>query len=90
MWIFTFFDLPTESQKQRKAYAQFRKNLIENGFTMMQFSVYIRHCASREAMDAHIRRVESYLPKEGKISIMEVTDKQYERIRNYWGKEPIA
>ena len=89
MWIFTFFDLPTEKAKQRKAYTDFRKKLLKNGFTMMQYSVYIRHCASRQSMEAHIKRLESYLPPEGMISIMEVTDNQYGRIRNYWGMEEL-
>ena len=89
MWIFTFFDLPTETKKQRKNYTDFRKALLKDGFIMMQYSVYIRHCASRESMKAHIRRVESVLPPEGKVSIMEVTDKQYGRIRNYWGVSEV-
>lgn len=46
MWILVFFDLPTETQKDKKAYALFRKNLQKDGFTMFQFSIYIRHCAS--------------------------------------------
>lgn len=89
MWVFVFFDLPTELPKHKKAYVQFRNGLIKDGFSMMQYSVYIRHCASRESMATHIRRVESILPKEGKISVMEVTDKQYGRIRNYWGKAEV-
>lgn len=85
MWVFVFFDLPTETKKQRKAYADFRKKLIKEGFAMHQFSVYIRHCASIEHMEAVMKRVERILPEFGKISLMSVTDKQFERIRHFWG-----
>lgn len=86
MWLFVFFDLPTDTKKQRKNASQFRKSLLKDGFTMMQFSVYLRHCASSESADAHERRIKTVLPIEGKISIMRITDKQYGNIMNYWGK----
>ena len=50
MWLFVFFDLPVSTKKEMKAAALFRKNLEKDGFSMMQFSVYIRHCASRESL----------------------------------------
>ena len=46
MWILVFFDLPTETKKEKKAYTDFRKSLIKDGFTMFQFSIYVRHCLS--------------------------------------------
>ena len=46
MWILVLFDLPTETKKDKKAYTDFRKNLQKDGFTMFQFSIYVRHCAS--------------------------------------------
>ena len=51
MWIFVLFDLPTETQKDIKAYAQFRKNIMRDGFTMFQFSIYIRQCSSIENVE---------------------------------------
>lgn len=47
MWLFVMFDLPTMTKKDRKASALFRKQLEKDGFSMHQFSVYIRHCASK-------------------------------------------
>lgn len=88
MWLFVFFDLPVTTKKQMKAAAAFRKNLEKDGFSMMQFSVYIRHCASRESMTVHINRVKSLIPEHGKVSILSVTDKQYSNIYNFWGKPP--
>lgn len=86
MWLFVFFDFPVTTKTERKAAAQFRKNLEKDGFAMMQFSVYIRHCASRESLDVHIRRVKSLVPPAGKVSVLSVTDKQYSEIYNFWGK----
>ena len=65
MWIFVLFDLPTYTKKDRKESARFRNNLIKDGFTMMQYSVYMRHCPSRENAEVHIKRVKSFLPPEG-------------------------
>ena len=87
MWVFCFFDLPTETKKQRKAYTGFRKFLLKDGFLMHQFSVYIRHCSSYEAQESHIKKVEKNLPKEGKVSLLTVTDKQFENIHNFYCRE---
>lgn len=62
MWLFVFFDLPVTTKKEMKAASLFRKNLEKDGFSMMQFSVYIRHCASKESMDVHVKRVKALLP----------------------------
>ena len=86
MWLFVFFDLPDNTKKEIKAATLFRKNLEKDGFSMMQFSVYIRHCASRESLEVHIKRIKSILPESGKVSLLSVTDKQYGDIFNFWGK----
>ena len=89
MWIFVFFDLPTETKRERKIYADFRKNLLRDGFTMFQFSIYLRHCPSRENADVHIRRVKQWLPQEGYIGIMTVTDKQFEQMELFNGSQLV-
>ena len=61
MWVLVLFDLPTETKTERKAAARFRKKLLDDGFTMFQFSIYMRHCASRENAKVHIKRVKSFL-----------------------------
>ena len=70
MWILVFFDLPTETKKERKAAGKFRKDLIQDGFTMFQFSIYIRNCPSMENAQMHIRRVKSVIPEYGKVGII--------------------
>lgn len=87
MWLFVFFDLPVVTKKERKMAASFRKNLMQDGFTMLQYSVYIRHCASYESLAVHIKRIKAIVPETGMVSILSVTDKQYGNIVNYWGKE---
>lgn len=87
MWILVFFDLPTETKKDKKEYALFRKNLQKDGFTMFQFSIYIRHCASKENMDVHIKRVKSFLPEYGKIGILTITDRQFGEMDIFYGKK---
>lgn len=90
MWLFVFFDLPTNTKKERKAAARFRKELLQDGFTMMQFSVYLRHCASKESAEMHTKRIQSVIPEKGQVSLMSVTDKQYGQIMNFWGKAEKA
>ena len=87
MWVLVLFDLPTETKKERKAYADFRKKILKDGFTMFQFSIYMRHCASRENADVHIKRVKSFLPPTGDIGIMCITDKQFGEIEIFHSRK---
>ncbi|MGD9489606.1 MAG: CRISPR-associated endonuclease Cas2 [Calditrichaceae bacterium] len=89
MWLLVFFDLPVVKDKDRKAYTKFRKKLMQDGFTQMQYSVYLRHCASRENAEVHIKRVKSFLPPKGVVSILRVTDKQFGMIESFISREPI-
>lgn len=77
MWVLVLFDLPTETKKNRHDASKFRKQLLEDGFTMFQFSIYLRHCPSAENADVHIRRVKSFLPHYGKVVMFKITDKQF-------------
>ena len=73
MWVLVFFDLPTESKRERKLYADFRKKLLQDGFTMFQFSIYVRHS----------------LPPFGKVGILCVTDKQFGMMEIFYGKKEV-
>lgn len=86
LWVFVFFDLPTETKKNRKDAARFRKNLIQDGFAMMQFSIYVRHCNSRENADVHQRRVKAVLPPKGQVIMFCLTDKQFGMMEFYKGE----
>ncbi len=87
MWVLVFFDLPTETKKERKEYALFRKRLMSDGFTMFQFSIYLRHCPSRENAEVHIKRVKNGLPPNGHVGIICITDKQFSQMELFVGKK---
>jgi CRISPR-associated protein Cas2 len=87
MWVIAMFDLPTDTPKARKAYARFRKNLLEDGFTMMQYSVYTRHCASIENAEVHEKRMGNLVPAAGEVRFLTITDKQFSRIKVFAGKK---
>ncbi len=86
MWLVAMFDLPVDTKEARKQYALFRKELMRDGFSKMQFSVYIRHCASEENAAVHAARVERALPPDGEVRVMLITDKQFERMKVFWGR----
>lgn len=90
MWVLVFFDLPTETKKDRKNYTNFRKGIMKDGFDMFQFSIYLRHCMSRENTEVHVKRVKSVLPPRGHVGILRITDKQFGEIEIFYGrkKEP--
>jgi CRISPR-associated protein Cas2 len=87
MWVMVFFDLPTETKKDRKNAAEFRKKLLQDGFSMFQFSIYVRHCASQQNAEVHIKRVKAILPEYGQVGVMCVTDKQFGNIELFSGKK---
>lgn len=86
MWVIAMFDLPVDTPKARKAYTRFRKDLMEDGFTMMQYSVYIRHCASIENAKVHAARMGKRVPVAGEVRFLTITDRQFGRIEVYAGK----
>ena len=90
MWIYVYFDLPTTTKKERRAYTQFRKALIQDGFKMEQYSIYVRHCPSLDHTKTHIRRVKRAMPSKGLVSFLKVTDKQFSMVENYHGKKKQA
>jgi len=85
MWTLVMYDLPTETKRQRKLSAQFRKDLMKDGFSMFQFSTYVRHSASSENAEVHKQRVIKSLPEEGKVGILQITDKQFGQMEIFYG-----
>jgi len=85
MWVLVFFDLPTETKQDRKHASRFRKDMLTDGFQMFQFSIYMRHCSSKENADVHIKRVKAKLPEKGHVGIMCITDKQFGMMEIFHG-----
>lgn len=86
MWVLVLFDLPTATKKDRKIYSIFRKKLLNDGFSMFQFSIYLRHCPSYENAEVHVKRVKKNLPPAGHIGVLCVTDKQFGSMEIFYGK----
>lgn len=80
MWMIVLFDLPVMERSQRKAAATFRHHLLDLGFSMAQYSVYMRVCASKEIFSSYVNQVRHALPPEGHVQIIGITDRQYENI----------
>ncbi len=85
MWVMAAFDLPTQTKIQRKRYAVFRKLLLQKGFSMMQFSVYVRNMPTLHQAQALIKQVGKQIPPQGKCSFILITDKQYALMQHFYG-----
>ena len=86
MWIMICFDLPTMTKKDLRNYVRFHKMLEDNGFSMMQFSIYIRHASSVENAEAYERLIQSMVPPAGHVRVFMLTDKQFGMQKIYFGK----
>lgn len=87
MRLIVFFDLPTVTKKDRKAYAKFRKFLVDNGFLMIQFSVYVRICKGLDTVQMYEDYLEKNIPPKGNVRSLTITNAQYERIKVLLGTE---
>ncbi len=86
MWMLVMFDLPMVQKNERKAATDFRNSLLDIGFEMSQFSVYVRFCSSTAQIETYSKRIEAALPLGGRVNVLQFTDKQYERIVSFRGK----
>lgn len=77
MRMLVFFDLPVGTRAERRAYTQFRRFLLNDGFDMIQFSVYGRILNGRDAEEKHLQRLVNNLPPDGSVRVLTVTEKQY-------------
>lgn len=87
MWMLVLFDLPVMTKKERKAATGFRNFLLDQGFEMSQYSVYMRFCAGKEQAATYTSRIQKNLPKTGKVHIITITDKQYENVVCFDGRK---
>ena len=80
MWMMVMFDLPTETRAQRKSATQFRKFLLDEGFEMVQFSVYVQFTGTSENSQKFVRAIQRNNPTYGDVNILFFTDKQFSNI----------
>ena len=72
-----FFDLPTETPQEKRAYRQFRKFLIDEGFLMLQYSVYSKLTLNDSQSKTVLRKIKKNKPKSGSVFMLKVTEKQF-------------
>lgn len=87
MWVIAMFDLPVVTKKQKTQYRRFHDALQELGFSMLQFSIYGRPCASVENAEFQIKRVKDKMPPEGEVRILKLTALQFSRMEILQGKK---
>lgn len=81
MWLMVFFDLPVGTKAERRAANHFRHFLKDDGFIMLQYSVYARICRGEDATLKHVARITRHLPRTGSVRTLQITDRQYGRMR---------
>ena len=89
MWTLVLFDLPVGNSEERRRATNFRNMLLDEGFLMKQFSVYLRVCPNRASAEALADRIGKRTPPEGDVAVLFFTDKQYSMTRNYCGAARI-
>ena len=87
VWLFAMFDLPVDSVQARRRYVHFRKTLLRQGFSMLQFSVYARYFGSDERAEVIRRRLRESLPPSGEVRLLSVTDVQFGKMQVFQGKK---
>ena len=85
MWILVMFDLPVDTSEAKAAYREFHNFLLDEGYLMLQYSVYARPCASEEVLNVHADRVEQMLPDDGQVRVLRFTDSQWARMKTFYG-----
>ncbi len=74
------FDLPMTTDKEKKVYTNFRRFLLNDGFIMIQYSVYSRFCRNNTDVGKHIKRLIDHKPEYGNVRVLQVTEKQYDKM----------
>lgn len=89
MRIIVMFDLPMVTEKEKRTATKFRKYLLDDGFIMMQFSVYSRICKNNDDLNKHINRLKINAPKSGNIRLLQVTENQYNNMIMFSGEKSV-
>jgi len=86
MWLIVMFDLPVTTPKERKLATKFRKDLLDMGFLMAQYSIYSRPANNKQKVRSIVTAIKRKLPNAGSVNILEITDKQYEKMKCFRGR----
>ena len=86
MWVICMFDCPVRTKTEARKATRFRNYLLDNGFMMKQFSVYIKPVKSLDVGRTLVKKISKFVPDNGSVSFLYITDKQYLMTENYLGK----
>lgn len=86
MRVIVFFDLPVETGEDKRNYRKFRKQLIKNGFLMLQESVYAKLALNYTQVEQIVAEVKKSRPPKGSVQILSVTEKQFSKMELLCGK----
>lgn len=89
MRVVVLFDLPTNTKAERRAATQFRKFLLDNGFDMLQYSVYTRLCPNRDGAEKHMLRVRRNAPDSGSVRVLYLTENQFSNMHIIVGEKTV-
>ena len=89
MWLLVMFDLPVQQKSERRDATKFRNFLLNNGFEMANYSVYLKAVSSLAQSDTVMKKIRSSVPGSGTVSILKFTDKQFEQMVTFRGKQRI-
>lgn len=81
MRILVMFDLPVVTRKERRIATRFRKNLLDNGYVMMQYSIYYRICNGYDMAKKHLYVLENIVPEQGAVRALTLTEKQFSEMK---------
>ena len=90
MKMLCMFDLPVDTTEQQRAYRKFRKDIMAEGFMMIQYSVYVRTCPNRQFASQLEKRLQKIMPSEGNVRLLTVTEKQYEDMKIMVGSKKVT
>lgn len=88
-WVLVFFDLPVGTPEERKEANNFRKDLIRDGYFMVQFSVYARPCGTADRVETQVRRLKSKIPGGGEVRGLLISDAQWGRMIIMQSQKPV-
>ena len=88
MWVIAMFDIPVTTPSDRRSASQFRKLLLDDGFFMLQYSIYGRPCSCEAHAKLHRDTIRAHLPANGQVRIITITERQFSTMENYVGKLP--
>ena len=86
LWLFVMFDVPMDTSEARRDYNHLLKRLKKEGFTRIQLSIYARYCPSEDFAKPYRNRIKTFIPPDGHVRFISITDAQFGKMESYYGK----